>query len=655
MDDLDSLSAACGVDLVKLKQKYSGMAGDRPSVVQQDTVFSQIKPTVLTSQDIANRLDNYKICKTCNGQGIVKTLYNHRVMESNCEDCDGEGVMSASVVDNIVPSFADNKNDDDQELDDDVKIYDVIVVGAGLSGLAAADYITKNSGRTCLILEARDRPGGRTFTDKIYSSIDGSCIGNVDIGGQWIGGKHNQMLQYVRRFQLNLDEQLYPAVPPSEEVQVTSPLDEFISLVGYRLKELTDAAKQEVVAFFAKVDEISSSIDLRNVKEVANSAYYDSISINDYIREQVHDREARIQLNIFFETIMACNTQNCSCLFMLFYIQSSGGVGSLADGDEGAQKYKVREGIQSIYNSLVSDIARSGRGSISYSCCCDSVSVENTTVTVRAYDGTRYKGRAIVLAMGLDTVLQRISFNVPLPKEKQLVSKGMLGGFAIKVIMVYDYPFWLSKTSHSPVTAAETVEVTDEVSAAPNEQDIADDTVPEEGVTAHTDIADETVPEEGATAHTEVIEATQDTPSVEAVTIAEIGPVKNLFDGGKVGDYYYLVGLITGGTCQQFLREYQTKEARQAEILGQIGVMYDHHASPIAYVEKNWCEDPYSSGCFASSFALNSFHRASPYLSSPAHERIFFAGSESSREYCGYMEGAVLAGVNAAKDALNSL
>lgn len=633
MDDLDSLSAACGVDLVKLKQKYSGMAGmagDRPAAVQQDTVFSQIKPAVLTSQDIANRLDNYKICKTCNGQGIVRTLYNHRVMESNCEGCDGEGVMSASVVDNIVPSFADHKSD--QELDDDVKVFDVIVVGAGLSGLAAADYITQNSGRTCLILEARDRPGGRTFTDKIYSSIDGSCIGNADIGGQWIGGKHNQMLQYVRRFQLNLDEQLYPTVPPSEEVQVTSPLDEFISLVGYRLKELADAAKQEVIAFFAKVDEISTSIDLRNVKEVANSAYYDSISINDYIREQVHDREARIQLNIFFETIMACNTQNCSCLFMLFYIQSSGGVGSLADGDEGAQKYKVREGIQSIYNSLVSDIARSGRGSISYSCCCDSVSVENTTVTVRAYDGTRYKGRAIVLAMGLDTVLQRISFNVPLPKEKQLVSKGMLGGFAIKVIMVYDYPFWLSKTAHSPVTAAETVEVTDEVSAAPNEQDIADETVPDE-----------------------VIEATQDTPPVEAVTIGEIGPVKNLFDGGRVGDYYYLVGLITGGTCQQFLREYQTKEARKEIILGQIGVMYDHHASPIAYVEKNWCEDPYSSGCFASSFALNSFHRATPYLSSPAHERIFFAGSESSREYCGYMEGAVLAGVNAAKDALNRL
>jgi monoamine oxidase len=241
--------------------------------------------------------------------------------------------------------------------------------------------------------------------------------------------------------------------------------------------------------------------------------------------------------------------------------------------------------------------------------------------------------------MGLDTVLQRISFNVPLPKEKQIVSKGMLGGFAMKVIMVYDYPFWLSKTAHSPVTAAETVEVTDEVSAAPNEQDIAD----------------ETVPDEGETAHTKVIEATQDTPPVEAVTIGEIGPVKNLFDGGRIGDYYYLVGLITGGTCQQFLREYQTKEARKAEILGQIGVMYDHHASPIAYVEKNWCEDPYSSGCFASSFALNSFHRASPYLSSPAHERIFFAGSESSREYCGYMEGAVLAGVNAAKDALNRL
>ena len=223
MDDLGALSAACGVDLVKLKQKYSGMAADRPQVVQ-DTVFAPAaKSSMLTSQDIANRLDNYKVCKVCGGQGIVKTLYNHRVMESNCDECKGEGVITENEID----SYNNNNNCD--ELDTDV-IYDVIIVGAGLSGLACADYITQNTDRTCLILESRDRPGGRTFTEKVYSSIDGTFIGNADIGGQWIGAKHNQMLQYVKRFQLNLDEQLYPTVPPSsDDIQRSSPLDQYLS------------------------------------------------------------------------------------------------------------------------------------------------------------------------------------------------------------------------------------------------------------------------------------------------------------------------------------------------------------------------------------------------------------------------------------------
>ena len=629
MDDLGALSAACGVDLVKLKQKYSGMAADRSQVVCEETVFSAAKSSMLTSQDIANRLDNYKVCKTCGGQGIVKTLYNHRVMESNCEECDGEGVITESEINN------NNNNNDcnnSDEVDGDV-IYDVIIVGAGLSGLACADYITQNTDKTCLILESRDRPGGRTFTEKVYSSIDGTLIGNVDIGGQWIGAKHDQMLQYVKRFQLNLDEQFYPSVPPSsDDIQLSSPLDQYLSLVGYRLKELDEAGKQQIIDFFTKVDQISASMDINNIKNVVNSAYYDSISISDFIRDHVHDREARVQLNVFFETIIACNTHNCSCLFMLFYIQSSGGVRSLGDGDEGAQKYKVRDGIQSVYNSLVKDMSLSGRCIISYNSSCGSIIVGNKLVTIHCCDGTRYKGRTIVLAMGLDTVLQRISFNIPLPREKLLVSKGMVGGIAIKVIIFYDYPFWLSNTTHPPLTAVETVEVADDVASS---------------------LGDQSINVENGT--TKVFESNDVTSSGTAFTIGEIGPVKNLFDGGKLGDYYYLVGLITGGTCQQFIKDHQTVEARQAEILNQISIMYNHNSDPIAYVEKNWCEDSYSSGCFASSFAPNTFHRAAPYLSSNVHDRIFFAGSESSKDFNGYMEGAVLAGICAAKESMKHL
>lgn len=56
---------------------------------------------------------------------------------------------------------------------------DVVVVGAGLAGLAAARRL-ETLGHTASVLEARDRVGGRVLN---HTLSDGSV---VELGGQWI-------------------------------------------------------------------------------------------------------------------------------------------------------------------------------------------------------------------------------------------------------------------------------------------------------------------------------------------------------------------------------------------------------------------------------------------------------------------------------------
>lgn len=58
--------------------------------------------------------------------------------------------------------------------------FDTIVIGAGVSGLAAARLLTK-AGRRVVVLEARDRVGGRVHTDRADGLV-------TDLGASWIHG-----------------------------------------------------------------------------------------------------------------------------------------------------------------------------------------------------------------------------------------------------------------------------------------------------------------------------------------------------------------------------------------------------------------------------------------------------------------------------------
>src|SRR3954470_10639416 len=84
---------------------------------------------------------------------------------------------------------------------------DVIVVGAGLAGLTAAREIQR-AGKTAIVLEARDRVGGRTLNHPIG---DGKV---VEVGGQWIGPGQDRIAALARE----LDVETFPTHDAGESV-----------------------------------------------------------------------------------------------------------------------------------------------------------------------------------------------------------------------------------------------------------------------------------------------------------------------------------------------------------------------------------------------------------------------------------------------------
>ncbi len=78
---------------------------------------------------------------------------------------------------------------------------DVVVVGGGLSGLQTAHDVQR-AGYSCIVLEARDRVGGKTWSQP----TKGGSV--VDVGAAWINDSNqSRMYALAKRFDLELIEQ----------------------------------------------------------------------------------------------------------------------------------------------------------------------------------------------------------------------------------------------------------------------------------------------------------------------------------------------------------------------------------------------------------------------------------------------------------------
>jgi monoamine oxidase len=84
--------------------------------------------------------------------------------------------------------------------------HSCIVVGAGLSGLAAA-HALKNANWDVTVLEARERHGGRVHSFRFKENPDLVC----ELGGEWIGLNHGRMRALCREFDIPLKDHRFEA------------------------------------------------------------------------------------------------------------------------------------------------------------------------------------------------------------------------------------------------------------------------------------------------------------------------------------------------------------------------------------------------------------------------------------------------------------
>ncbi|GAA5025687.1 flavin monoamine oxidase family protein [Microbacterium fluvii] len=316
------------------------------------------------------------------------------------------------------------------------KNCDVVIVGAGAAGLTAASQL-KKAGLSVLVLEARDRVGGRLWTDE----IDGAML---EIGGQWVSPDQEALLETIEELGL----ETYPRYREGESVYVGP--DGALTRFTGEIFPVGPETEAELVRLIDKLDAMVAEIDPDRPWEHPDAEELDRISFEAWLEQETDDQEARDNIALFIAGAMLTKPAYAfSALQALLMAASAGSFSHLVDADY-ILDARVVGGLQQVPLLLAERLG-------------DDVLLEQPVtevhwgaeggVTVVTDAGLTVHARFAILAHA-PVLYPWIEFVPPLPRLKQQLHQHISMGFVIKVHAVYDRPFWreqgLSGTAFSP-------------------------------------------------------------------------------------------------------------------------------------------------------------------------------------------------------------
>jgi putrescine oxidase len=299
---------------------------------------------------------------------------------------------------------------------------DVVVVGAGIAGLCAATGLARE-GRDVVVLEARDRVGGRTENVEIGGQPN-------EIGGQWVAPYQSELKGLLDE----LGIELFHSHRTGEHVYVGP--NQAVTRYSGHDAPLSDAAGRSYAAAVERLDELAAQLDPEAPWEHPEALELDSITYEAWLRQEVDDETARDLLRSFLAGgFMTKPAQSFSLLAGLWVIAGAGSVDNLFEPDL-CLAYRVVGGSQLIALRLAEGLGDRVRLGAPVRDCRWT----DGRVTVEA-GATSVEARAAILAVPPNLV-SGIRFEPTLPPWRYRLEQHLSQGAVIKCLAVYDTPFW---------------------------------------------------------------------------------------------------------------------------------------------------------------------------------------------------------------------
>lgn len=318
------------------------------------------------------------------------------------------------------------------------KTVDVVVVGGGISGLVTARALAQQ-GKRVLVLEARDRVGGRTLNHRLKTGQ------TIESGGAFIGPTQDHIaalaaeLKVPTFLEYNTGESTYVSSGPLSGVlgqrqtySGTVPPDPTI---------LLDAALLQ-----NQFDTWASEIDVNAPWAHPRAKEWDSMTVRDYIKKSaINSAGIDNLIECWTQPGFGADTDELSLLYVLHYVACSGNEKTKGTFErnsntaDGAQERRFVGGSQLVSLRLAQQLG----SRVALNAAVTKIVQTSTHVDVTSRRGT-VRASHIVVACP-PPLVRKISWYPRLPTKRAALMDSLNMGHLMKCDAVYPTPFWRKK------------------------------------------------------------------------------------------------------------------------------------------------------------------------------------------------------------------